>query len=127
MQLLLAFLLAQETTPDATSGDLFQLIVRSYGIAAPAILGLGFIAWTFWKRLTAAQDEMARVLHAQAEKVVPALVETTHRLDENSHAMERATLMMHQLAGRPVDVDVMRRMLRQLERVEDLEARRRAT
>lgn len=123
------WLLAQ--TPEATSGDLLSLIARSYGIAAPAILGLAFMCWTFWKRLTATQDEMARILHAQAEKVVPALVETTHRLDENSHAMERATMMMHQLAGRPIDVDLSRRLLRQLERLEDEEApprvRKRAT
>lgn len=112
---------AQET-PEATSGDLLQLIARSYGIAAPAILGLSFMCWTFWKRLTASQDEMARILHAQAEKVVPALVETTYRLDENSRAMERATLMMHQLAGRPIDADLLHRVLRQLQRVEDKES-----
>lgn len=115
-------LLAQ-ATPEATSGDLVQLIARSYGIAAPAILGLGFICWTFWKRLTATQDEMARILHAQAEKVVPALVDSTHRLDENTRAMERAAVMMHKLAGRPVDTDVQRLLLRQLERLEDTERR----
>lgn len=122
--------LLQEVTPEATSGDLFSLLARSYGVAAPAIIGLGFLAWTLWRRLISVQDEMVKILHANADKVVPTLVDATNRMDQNSQMMERVAVMMHQLAGRPYDADLTRRLIRILEEAEDQQAprpRRRTT
>lgn len=110
-------ILAQETVPE--SGDLLNLIARSYGVAAPAILGLGFMAWTFWKRLTSTQDNLVKLLEAQVHQVVPVMRDATHRLNENSEAMEKVAVMMHQLAGRPgIDPDLWRRVLNAIEAAE---------
>ena len=111
-------LLTQETT-DLTGQGFISLVIRSYGIAAPVIIGLGFLAWTLWKRLVAVQDELLRVLHAQTDKVVPIMGNATHQLNDNSDVLERATVMMHQLAGRAFDPLTQSKLLRALSVLDD--------
>lgn len=97
-------------------GVSLDLILKSYGVAAPAILALCAALRILWTRLQASQDEMSRVRDVQLEKVVPALIQNTDQLERSAQVLERTATVMSTVHPDP---ELWRRVLRVLEDAED--------
>jgi hypothetical protein len=101
----------------AAGGDPWGFLAN-YGAAAP------FAALCLWiinrkdKEIETLRAEVASVTKVGMEQVVPALVRSTDGHAEAVKALEAATSMMHRLAGRGLDAEVVNRLYRVLRDVE---------
>jgi hypothetical protein len=113
----LAYLVAPGLVSQAASGDPWGFLAN-YGAAAP------FAALCLWiinrkdKEIETLRAEVASVTKVGMEQVVPALVRSTDGHADAVKALEAATTMMHRLAGRGLDAEVVNRLYRVLRDVE---------
>lgn len=112
-----AAVVAQTSTP---SGGDWASILTAYGVAAPfALLCLWQIRLKD-KEIEQLRADNAKLIQSTIDRVVPAALELSEVAAEANKALQGATVMMHNLAGRGFDGVEMARLSRLMR---DLEVR----
>lgn len=89
-------------------------ILASYGVAAPFALLCLWIIHRQGKDLETTRADLASATQVGMEKVVPALERSSATVTEATKAVESATVMMHNLAGRTLSAEHVYELIRLL-------------
>jgi hypothetical protein len=94
------------------SGGDWPSILQAYGAAAP------FAALCLWVIYETRRDN--KRLNEQIVEAIPALAESSRLVAENTENLARVSVMMHQMAARPVgDPMLLLRLVNALEKCEE--------